>query len=98
MPSELGAYTLLRTLGSGANSKVKLGLNKSNGKYYAVKILEKGNPNLDDKFLELVMTEVETMSTLNHPNIVNFIEYNRDGQIKKGGNSKSVIYIVLELA
>lgn len=63
-----------------------------------MKILEKGNPNLDDKFLELVMTEVETMSTLSHPNIVNFIEYNRDGVLKKGSASKHVIYIVLELA
>jgi serine/threonine protein kinase len=58
MPSQLGKYTLLRTLGSGANSKVKLGLEKFTGKYYAVKILYKGNPNLDHKFLELVLTEV----------------------------------------
>lgn len=61
MPSQLGKYTLIRTLGSGANSKVKLGLDKFTGQYYAVKILKKGNPNLDDKFLELVLTEVHTM-------------------------------------
>jgi serine/threonine protein kinase len=62
MPSQLGKYTLMRTLGSGANSKVKLGLDKGSGTYYAVKILKKGNPNLDHKFLELVLTEVQTMS------------------------------------
>ena len=62
MPSQLGKYTLLRTLGSGANSKVKLGIDKSNNRYFAIKILKKGNPNLDSKFLELVMTEVHTMS------------------------------------
>jgi serine/threonine protein kinase len=62
MPSQLGKYTLIRTLGSGANSKVKLGLDKATGNYFAVKILKKGNPNLDHKFLELVLTEVETMS------------------------------------
>jgi len=60
MPSQLGKYTLIRTLGSGANSKVKLGLDKSTGRNFAVKILKKGNPNLDAKFLELVMTEVHT--------------------------------------
>jgi len=64
-------------LGTGANSKVKLGVDKSTGQYYAVKILEKGNPNLDHKFLELVMTEVQTMANLSHPNIVNLIEYTR---------------------
>lgn len=62
MPSQLGRYTLMKTLGSGANSKVKLGLDKSTGQYFAVKILKKGNANLDAKFLELVMTEVHTMS------------------------------------
>ena len=62
MPSQLGKYTLVKTLGSGANSKVKLGLDKDTGRYFAIKILKKGNPNLDSKFLELVMTEVHTMS------------------------------------
>jgi len=64
-----------------------------------VKILEKGNPNLDHKFLELVMTEVQTMANLSHPNIVNLIEYHKDGVLEKAnGSKKSVIYIVLELA
>lgn len=58
MPSQLGKYTLMKTLGSGANSKVKLGYDKEAGQYYAVKIMKKGNPNLDQKFLDLVMTEV----------------------------------------
>ena len=99
MPSQLGKYTLIRTLGSGANSKVKLGLDKTNNRYFAVKILKKGNPNLDGKFLELVMTEVQTMSQLSHPNIVNLVEYGQDGIVKKSnGTQEAVIYIVLELA
>ena len=99
MPSQLGKYTLVRTLGSGANSKVKLGLDKSTGRYFAVKILKKGNPNLDAKFLELVMTEVHTMSQLSHSNIVNLIEYSKDGIVEKAnGDKEHVIYIVLELA
>jgi serine/threonine protein kinase len=54
---------------------------------------------LDAKFLELVMTEVHTMTKLSHPNIVNLIEYNREGIIERSnGQKESVIYIVLELA
>lgn len=99
MPSKLGKYTLLRTLGTGANSKVKLGLDKESGTYYAVKILKKGNPNLDKKFLDLVMTEVNTMLALKHANIVNLIEYSKDGVVEKSdGSREEVIYIVLELA
>jgi len=46
-----------------------------------------------------VITEVATMKTLSHPNIVNLIEYSEDGIVKKSnGREEHVIYIVLELA
>jgi len=74
-------------------------LDKENNRYFAIKILKENNSNLDAKFLELVMTEVVTMSQLSHPNIVNLIEYNKDGVVEKeNGKKESVIYIVLELA
>ena len=78
---------------------MKLGVDKSTGQSFAIKIMKKGNPNLDAKFLELVMTEVHTMTTLNHPNIVNLIEYSKDGVLEKAnGHKEPVIYIALELA
>jgi serine/threonine protein kinase len=99
MPSRLGNYNLLRTLGSGANSKVKLGQHKDTGAFAAIKILKKGDPRMDAKFLELVMTEVETMSKLSHPNIVNLIEYSKDAFVEKEDGTKyPVICIGLELA
>lgn len=62
MSYTLGKYTLLQTLGSGANSKVKLAIDKSTNQYFAIKILKRGgNANMDHKFLELVMTEVKTL-------------------------------------
>ena len=99
MPQQLGKYTLLRTLGTGANSKVKLALDKETGNYYAVKVMKKGDQNLDDKMLELVITEVRTMEGLNHPNIVNLKDYSDKGKIKKSnGKEIDCIYITLELA
>lgn len=54
---------------------------------------------MDSKVLELLKAEVESMAQLNHPNIVNLIEYNQDGILEKSnGTKQSVIYIVLELA
>jgi serine/threonine protein kinase len=54
---------------------------------------------MDAKFLELVMTEVETMSKLSHPNIVNLIEYSKDAFVEKEDGTKyPVICIGLELA
>jgi serine/threonine protein kinase len=49
--------------------------------------------------MELLMTEVITMDTLSHPNIVNIITFNTEGVVKKTNREpKPVIYIVLELA
>ena len=99
MPSQLGNYKLLRTLGSGANSKVKLGQHKETGAFAAIKILKKNNSAMDAKFLELVMTEVQTMSGLSHPNIVNLLEYSKDAFVEKEDGTKyPVICISLELA
>ena len=54
---------------------------------------------IDYKFEEMVTSEVKIMSHLNHPNIVNFMEYNQDGvDEKKNGTKVPVSYIVLELA
>ena len=58
MPSTLGPYKLLRTLGTGANSKVKLAEHKDTAQRAAIKILKKGDPRLDPEFLKLVITEV----------------------------------------
>ena len=101
MPSKLGNYILLRTLGSGANSKVKLAQSSppGNDSYYAIKVMKKADTEEDKRILALVETEVQTMSKLKHGNIVNLIEYNKEGVLEKeDGRTKTVFYIVLELA
>jgi len=99
MPSQLGHYTLLKTLGSGANSKVKLGQHKITGDFAAIKIVKKNNPALDAKFLEMLMVEVNAMAELNHPNIVNLLEHSKDAHVEKeNGTKQPVICIALELA
>ena len=44
------------------------------------------------------MTEVEAMKILDHPHVINQIEYGTDTYIKNSGKEKTVSYIVLELA
>lgn len=47
MPSTLGRYNLIRTLGTGAFSKVKLAVNTETGDQVAIKIHRTDNPNFD---------------------------------------------------
>lgn len=60
MPSKLGNYILLRTLGTGANSKVKLAQSTVSGNdtYYAIKVMKKAESDDDRRVLAQVETEV----------------------------------------
>jgi len=55
------------------------------------------NDNMDEEEKQLLITEVEAMSKLNHSNVIQTIEYGTDYYHKKG-NKKQVDYIILELA
>ena len=79
-------------------SRVKLAHVEESNEHFAVKILKRDNPYMTKKFLDLVLTEVHTMKGLNHPNIVNLIEYGDNGEVEKNGRMEKVLYIVLELA
>jgi serine/threonine protein kinase len=90
--ASVGNYLLIQSLGSGFNSKVKLGQHVDTGKRYAVKILK-------DVFNKFISNEIETLNKIQHENMVNLIEFlpNVD-YVKKNGTTKKVTAIVLELA
>ena len=77
-----------KTLGVGASCKVKMAQDPE-GKRYAMKILKR-NKN----FKRFIDAEVETLSMINHQNIVNLIEH---GEGIQGDSMKPFQYILLEL-
>jgi len=95
--SRLDDYVLVKTLGSGYNSKVKLAFHKKENKYYAAKIIRnKVHVNSNIKALK---NEIAILSKLTHPNILNIKEFNEDGvYIKKNGKSYKTKYVILDLA
>jgi len=97
MPGQIGKYRILRTLGSGASCKVKLGLDQESGAKVAVKILN-DSISEDPKMKELLMAEVKAMSALKHGHIVNQVEYDKGVYVKDSGKKRDITYIVLELA
>lgn len=92
----LGRWSLLKTLGTGYNSKVKLGVDPVTNQYGAVKTINLKHPSLN---LKNLMGEVKTMKALSHPNIVNLIEFHENiDYVKRDGRKIAVVAIVMELA
>lgn len=75
-------YTLGKTLGSGAFGTVRLAVHKATKQTRAVKVLKKSNQDIN-----LLMREVEILSKLSHPNIMQIFEVFQD---------QSSFYIVSE--
>ena len=71
---EIGHYKVIRTLGTGQSSKVKLALDIYTNEYVAIKIIKKEKFKDDpDKYRKL-QREIALMSLLDHPHILRLIE------------------------
>ena len=86
---------MLRTLGTGGSCKVKLGVDNETGQKVAIKILDRYITEYETK---LVLTETNALINLKHLNIIGLIESGRASYVKISGKTKTISYIVLELA
>ncbi|XP_050375058.1 CBL-interacting serine/threonine-protein kinase 21 isoform X2 [Argentina anserina] len=84
--NSVGKYQLGRTIGEGTFAKVKLAFDSTNGKYVAIKILDK-HMVMETKLMNQVQREIRTMKLLNHSNIV---------RIHEVIGTKTKIYIAME--
>ena len=82
----LNEYSIKGTIGQGAFSKVKLGINKLTGEKVAIKILDKRKIKIDSE-RERVQRELNIMKKLNHINIVKIFQIKED---------TIYIYIIME--
>ena len=98
-PSKLGKYNLLRTLGVGAYSKVKLGVNTETGERVAIKIHKR-----DSKFTEeerkVVINEVKTIMKFKNDHLISIKEFHEEGEIVKDSKKNVPVecVVVQELA
>ncbi|KAJ3101925.1 hypothetical protein HDU97_000966 [Phlyctochytrium planicorne] len=82
-------FLITGELGTGNFATVKIGTQRSTGKKYAIKILDKKRFEKKPKMVESIRREITLLMAVNHPCIINI-----------GGvyDEKDFIYIVLELA
>ena len=71
----LGKYELLKTLGSGAYSKVKLAYDRAEDKYYALKVHYPEHPGFTVQTIDVIANEILSLQALSHPNIIKIIEW-----------------------
>jgi len=84
-------YKIGKELGSGAFAVVRLATHKETNKKYAMKIVDKQKMSLvqtDRNVRDVLMTEVEVLKKLDHPNILKLFQV---------FDTKSTLFMVLEL-
>lgn len=67
---QIGSYRISRLLGVGAFSKVYVGDNLKEKKFYAVKTIQKGNLLNDPRIRSSIEREMGILKYINHPSIV----------------------------
>lgn len=90
--SRLDGYMIIKTLGKGATSKVKLAKNCLTGQMVALKIIRPGKAYVFGTELDVLKRVSE------HPNIIKLISYSNSSiYLRKSGRTKLVTYMALEL-
>ena len=98
MPYQIDNYTVFKTLGSGAQAKVKLVRHNATGESYAMKVFDKSNPLNSADALQVLKTEVEVYKALRHPNIISLVDFQENGvKTRSNGLKFDVCYMVMEL-
>lgn len=95
----LDEYKIIKDLGAGAFSTVKLGKHKTTGKLVALKII-KEDALENSSTMNTFKNEVEIMQEISHPNLINMLTSSSDGVLKDatGETKDNIIYLTLELA
>ena len=76
MTTQLGKYTLRKTIGEGSFSKVKLAVDKKTGDYFAIKVHYPGSKHFETHTLNTIANEIVTLEALkNHPNIIKLVDW-----------------------
>jgi len=87
VPAQLGQFLLLEVLGAGGMGAVYQALDRSLGRYVAIKVMKRSLGD-DPHFVDNFLREARAAAALNHRNIV---------QIYSCGQEKGQPYIVMEL-
>lgn len=91
-------YKISSTIGKGSYSSVKVAKHRDTGELFAVKVISKRK--VGDDVMHQIMTEVEVLKQLDHPNIVKLFEVYEDDkhwwlvmELVQGGQLFEQVYL-----
>jgi len=95
----IGRWYIGETLGKGGYSWVKKGFDKKTGKCVALKFMAKADDSWLQEQSKQVVTEIEALKQVRHPNVMKLYAYNLNAKYPTKGNEKvDTILLVLEYA
>jgi len=95
----IGRWYIGETLGKGGYSWVKKGFDKKTGKCVALKFMTKADDSWLQEQSKQVVTEIEALKQIRHPNVMKLYAYNLNAKYPTKGNEKvDTILLVLEYA
>jgi serine/threonine protein kinase len=98
---QIGRWYIGETLGKGGYSWVKKGYDNRTGKAVALKFMKKADQSWADEQKKQVVTEIEALKQISHPNIMKLYAYNMHAKYPtkdKSSEKLDVILLVLEYA
>ena len=72
-PRSIGRWYIGETLGKGGYSWVKKGYDKRTSKCVALKFMAKADQSWEDEQTKQVVTEIESLKRIRHPNVMKII-------------------------
>eukprot|EP01084_Bolivina_argentea_P264136 447320_1 len=95
----IGKWYIGETIAKGDRSWVKKGFDKKTGKVVALKFIAKADESWAKEQIHRVVTEIESLRSIRHPNVLKLYGYNLNAQYPIKKNEKiNCILLVLEFA
>ncbi|CAG9325377.1 unnamed protein product [Blepharisma stoltei] len=97
--STLDNYIVIKTLGKGATSKVKLVQDKNTQEIFAVKIFKPPTELNFERYRDSIANEIRSLKLVSHPNVIKCFGFSENGIYiqKSSGSLKKCTYLVMEV-
>jgi len=95
-PRMIGKYEIHETLGKGAYSWVKRGIDTKTGNIVAMKFLNRADKFSSEVYKQQIRTEIKSLTAIRHEHVIKLLAYNLSAKYptSDGGRIKTVLLVL----